>query len=555
MKKRRRLAGLTLLAVLLLAGLAWTLHSLGVFAETTDYLPVPAGDQEIVFLAPATSADAWERLVAAVDMLERESRHAGSSKRRLDVDKTKAFVELTAEVPEVLLSVEGAGEARLRIRWYKLTGENTTNKWIAELTRRPTPPLAIVGGDSSYRALLLAKAMQKYRLQWPGQPPLLCITTATVDRYVEGDDFNADTTDERWPLLIEAYPGRTFRFSFTNARMAEVALEFVRTHDELWPAPRMPAAKAAALAGAGDPMRAAAAAGAVDLAFPPCLHNVKWLDDSFARDLADRFQNLFPIKFPGAHLNPTSIDYSVGDIYQPNPSEADVVGKRLLTEVKQMRDRRQLLLLPASVERARRFLRALVRRATPLDLENLIVLTGDAVGFTTIYRDRDVAWNIQDMPVPLVLFTHRNPVEEAAGFKPLGTGAPTASATGTEDLLLYRDIFEALLLTAYHGQALTALADDVKSGLQQLCWKDTRVVLPGPGTDLRLFQGSGNRSDNTGEHIIVLQPELHEGGTLVGATITVWRIGEHPDPAANWVRVRTLDVEFEGNPQRPKDNE
>ncbi len=411
--RRSRLAALALIALLITGAGYLALLDLGVFAPSAPYRPVPAGHREIVFLAPATSGDAWERLVAAVDALHDESHRAGIGRPKLLLDKQRAFVDLTADVPEVSLWLEGAEDARLWIRWYKLSAENNSERWVKLLTERGTPPLAFLGGDTSFRALRVAQALERHRDDWGGNPPLLLITTATADRYIPNDVGNSDTVDVRWPRLIDIYKGRSFRFSFTNSRMAAMVLDFIRTHDDqLWPGAADNDALVSARLMAPDPLQAVALARAADDRLTPCLTTLKWDDDSFSADLADRFKHVFQRKYPLARdVNPNQIEYSVGDFYQPNPSEAFVAGM-LLPELEALRDHRQLMLLPANAERARRFLRTLIRRSTPQDWRNLVVMTGDSLNFNTIYRDRDIAWNIQDLPVPLVLFSHRNPVDE-----------------------------------------------------------------------------------------------------------------------------------------------
>jgi hypothetical protein len=551
MKHRRIFAGALL--TLVLTGSAYlTLRSLGIFERSTDYRPVPKGHQEIAFLAPATSGDSWERLVAAVDALETEAQKGGNGKRRLHVSKQRAFVELTADVPEVSLWLEGCEDARLWIRWYKLSGEMNTKQWIGRLTERPTPPLAIIGGDTSSRALKLADALEAHRNDWQGPAPLLMITTATVDRYIPGGTPNTTTIDEQWPLLIDKYKGRSFRFSFNNARMAAVVLDFLRTHDALWPNAPIPGGVTSACAAGGAP--ATAAMLATDQVLSTCLYNLKWNDDSFSADLADRFRVLFEKKFPWPHVSPNEIEYSVGDFYLPNPREAFVAGLIVQDGLKLMREHRQLLLLPTGTERARRFLRTVIRRSAPEDWKNLIVTAGDSLNFNTIYRDRDVAWNIQDLPVPLVLFSHRNPVAEEVGFhEPVGTGT-VASGTGTEDLLLYRDILEAILLTAYTEQSLTASADELQRGMRHLRWHERRVWLgPDGGPEPLLFNPKdGNRNDDTGEHIVVLLPQAEERATVTQAKIQVWRIEGDASRFESWILVRELTVGYDGlSPTRP----
>src|SRR5262249_61298715 len=135
----------------------------------------------------------------------------------------------------------------------------------------------------------------------------------------------------------------------------------------------------------------------------------------------------------------------------------------------ELHDQRQLVLLPIGADRARRFLRTLVRRA-PQEVRNLVVISGDSLSFNTIYRDRDITWNMLDVPVPLVLFSHPNPVDPAAGFRAQATGDDSACCTGTEVLLLYRDILETLVQAAYQDGRLLADADALIPRFRQARW-------------------------------------------------------------------------------------
>jgi hypothetical protein len=551
MKRKRFLAGAVGLLVVAGAGYL-ALVSFGFFAPALDFRPVPSGHQEIIFLAPATSGEQWERLVAAVDALQQESLQTGSGKPRLSVAKERAFTDLTADVPEVSLWPEGYDDARLWIRWCKLSAESNTEKWIARLADRSAPPLAIIGGDTSRRAQRVAEALESVRGRWQGAPPLLFITTATADTFVPKSTPNVATTDKGARKLLDVYNGRTFRFSFTNSRMAAAVLGFVRTHHDLWPSAtshiHLAGVSAAACAAATDPFAGAALATAGDDLFTTYLYPLKWDDDSFSADLADRFSDLFVKSFYRPRVSPYQIEYSVGDFYQPNPREAFVVGQ-LLPELKAAHGHRQLMLLPADAERARRFLHTVVRRSTPADLQNLVVLTGDSMSFNTIFRDRNVAWNIQDLPVPLVMFSHRNPVAEDVGFKE----TTAASATGTEDLLLYRDVLETLLLTSYRGQPAMPSSDDLALSLHELSWANGRVrALLASETGTLLFNpNDGNRNDGTGEHIVILRPDPTSaagtggGGLLAQATITVWHLEADSNQRSAWRKVRTFTVTYD----------
>ncbi len=229
---RKRLGAVLLATFVLVSAAYMTLLSFGLVSASADLPPVPAGHREIIFMAPATSGDAWDRLIAAVDALQLESLQEGS-KTGLNVSKERAFTTLTAEVPEVSLWPEGCEDARLWIRWCKLSAENKTEDWIARLLKRPTPPLAVIGGDTTRRAARVARALQSHRGQWQGAAPLLFITTATSDHFDEIP--GVVPTDEKLPRLIDVYDGRSFRFSFTNSRMASAVLDFVHGHHELWP--------------------------------------------------------------------------------------------------------------------------------------------------------------------------------------------------------------------------------------------------------------------------------------------------------------------------------
>jgi hypothetical protein len=548
--KRKRIIATALVTLVVAGAACLALGTFGFFAPAKDYRPVPAGHREIVFLAPATSGEAWERFVAAVDALCRESHASGSDIPRLDINKERAFTDLTADVPEVSLWPDGCENARLWIRWCKLSAEANSEKWIARLSKGSTPPLAIVGGDTSFRALRAAEALDRHRNDWQGPPPLLFLTTTTTETYVPHNKPNVATTDRDVPkLLLDVYKGRTFRFSFINSRMAAAVLDFVRTHDDLWPGGARPVdlalACAAARSVASDPLASMVLAAAGDDLFTTYLYTLKWDDDSFSADLADRFRMQFLEFFPRPRVSPYQIEYSVGDFYQPNPREAFVVGQ-LLPEIKATRERRQLMLLPADAERARRFLHTVVRRSTPADLKNLVVLACDSLSFNTILRDRNVAWNIQDLPVPLVMFSHRNPVDTDVGFDEKSA----AGATGTEDLLLYRDIMESLLLTAYQDKALTASSDDVALGLHRLYWADGRVRSSPAGAESRLLFNpqNGNRHDGTGEHIIVLRPESEDRGLLAQASITVWQLHGSFNQDSGWRKVRALTVTYDSLP-------
>src|SRR5437764_7649897 len=147
MPRLRVLFWSSLAVILLAAGLLATYRYV-VTAPANRPLPVPPGDQEIAWFHTTTSTSTWERFIAGV-------HYAARQEPRLRVDDSRAFPDLTTAVPEVVVSLEGSDQ-RLLIRWYKQSGGVSVEDWMRELAKRDPPPLAIMGGGSSDRALELA---------------------------------------------------------------------------------------------------------------------------------------------------------------------------------------------------------------------------------------------------------------------------------------------------------------------------------------------------------------------------------------------------------------
>src|SRR5262245_47192484 len=107
MRNLRLLVLGALLGVLFLASYL-TLRGLGLLGSETpsQVKAVPAGSQEVAFLMPAASSEAWERLVAAVRALESDWPHLYPGQPRLVADYERAFLHLTADVPELTLYFE-----------------------------------------------------------------------------------------------------------------------------------------------------------------------------------------------------------------------------------------------------------------------------------------------------------------------------------------------------------------------------------------------------------------------------------------------------------------
>lgn len=516
-------------------------------------LPVGAGDREIVWLYTATASTSWERFVAAVrrtaERLERD--HPG-----LEVDVNNAFPRQTTAVPQVSLFPAGSG-TRFVFRWYKLTSDWKTRDWIEALVKRQPPPLAIIGGSSSDNARELAAELNNFCHDVPqADRPLLLLTQATADRVsirgegrgTRGEKEDPSSLAPQVPLT-RLYPDRTFRFCFTNRQMAIAVTDFIWWQTDLRPD--------------SDPV-----------------YMAQWDDDSYSRDLIGAFWEAlhllvaksaanewawwsayaagvlgqYPFQFgifpadrlPWEHSpnieqgsqfylavppTPQIIDSSVGGYATPNRYEAKVASDLLdLFQEQKRTQKRPLLILTGQSQPSRRFLRALIR-AVPEQAGRLVVATGDAISFNTVYRDRHIAWNIQDLPFPLVFFCHRNPIDEEAGFRPANDRAGRAdadkidntAATGTEDILLFGDMVEALLQAAAPATGEPcADAAELALRLADTRLEDDRIVWGSRG--VRLFGADGQRQSGTGEHVVCLRPTFNDfrDRLLPEATIEVW---------------------------------
>src|SRR5262249_27214155 len=113
---------------------------------------LPPGDQEIAWFHTATSTNTWERFVTGIHHLVAKDDH-------WIIDDTKAYLDRTTEAPEVVLGRKGSTH-KLHFRWYKQSSVAKVADWVKVLAERDPPPLAVMGGGSSDRALELIRAME-----------------------------------------------------------------------------------------------------------------------------------------------------------------------------------------------------------------------------------------------------------------------------------------------------------------------------------------------------------------------------------------------------------
>ena len=444
--------------------------------------PVPRGDHEIVWLSFASNYSTWERFIKGIDTaVKRLAKDPAAPK--LEVDLDRAYPLESTAVPEVVLSVEGVS-GKLRIRWYKQTGNWRTHDWVEALMARNPPPIAIIGGSFSDAAITAARELADQATSLGGRAPLFFVTQATKTYLVK----KINQAGEAPPDV--PYRDRTFRFCFTNSRLTASVCDFIWGSDVLRPT-----------------------CGECYIPY--------WEDDRYSEDLREAFKDTVKIR---SSLYP--ILTSVGTFDRPNREESQWASQLMDDLTKQPDSCRPLLVLSGQLQPSRRFLRALAR-LDPNVIPRLVATTGDAVSFNTIYRDRNVAWPIQDFPCDLILFAHRNPVAGDAGFQRVARGAEQGmgsgpGSTGTEDVLLYADMIEALTFTAFHDKKLVADADEMREQLRQMRWNrhDEQVCLD--QQQPLLFAENGDRAPGTGECIIWLQPKQSRGVVLPEGALRVY---------------------------------
>lgn len=427
-------------------------------------LPVPSGDQEIAWIQTSTQITAWERFVGGVQLVCRKVQG-------VSVDDSRAFLEDSAAVPELVIRRENLAGA-LRIRWYKLSGSMNSQAWVDALSRRSPAPIAFIGGSSSDRAFVLAHALAEKK-EWNGPRPAFLITTGTATEYAPID---GQTPED----LIKIYAGRTFRFCFDNAQMAAAILDFISQSPEL-----RPTAKKGELA-----------QGII----------TSWVDDPYSVDLADQFylqthnennQLLTADRF--------QFHYSVGRFGIPNEQELNV-GQFMLHKIGGKPNYRSVVILAGATQPARRFLRGLTKYV-PLIGNQLVAVSGDGIAFNDIYRDGDIKWPIEDIPIPLVFFTHFNPIAWDKDDQP-----PLNRPSSTDDILLNEEMFQIILESALpQGQNFVSNADQLIESFRN--------------RSPSYFDEHGNRLGGRGEYIVVVKPNIGVDRIYPDATIEVWNRG------------------------------
>jgi hypothetical protein len=516
MTHRQRIFAIGVALVVIAAVSGWVAFRLGGMRGTRRPLPVPPGDCEIAWFHTATNLNTWERFVAGM-------HYAARSLPDLDVDDSQAFPEMTAGVPEVVLSWHGIRE-KLRIRWYKQSSQAGIADWVHSLAQRNPPPLAIIGGGSSDRAMELAQALAR-QSEWRGAPPLLLMTTATADKLQSAEETFRELD------LIRVYDGRSFRFCFTNRQMARAVVDFVWNHREL--RPRRPLWSIGATLAVLSPWDALLPCiSARNDPFPAEVFRVQWNDDPYSVDLANQFGYVLMMPpadedgidrpWVGELMARARLDIasSIGGYLRPNPDE-DSTARRLAAgdafhiPIPREPFQRSLLVLPVSPHPARRLLTAL-NAASPEIGRHLVALTGDSINLNHVYRDGPLMWNVRIVPIPLVFFAHQNPVAwDPPPQSDTALAVRLDPPNSTDEVLHFADMVRILCRTIFPqsrsagaNSPIVSRADDLAARLRSL--------------DPPYFDDLGNRRVGTGEFVIYLRPRRPDDPARPLATLEVW---------------------------------
>jgi hypothetical protein len=508
-----------------------------------DPKPVPSGDLEIAWVHNPTSFESWDNFVWGVKRAEMVEDGSPSD---LQVDDSGAFPHRTTAVPEIVIRRKGY-DGSLRIRWYKVTDIATQEAWVNALAARNPPPLAILGGWSSDRAKELAVAMRDKN--WPASRPLLFLITATADKVDPEDD---NTSGDQGPSLISVYD-RSFRFCFTNRQMADAVTDFVLSDPTLrpgsigWPGLRT---ITAAAAGTLTAVTALAAETKIELPSFPAFA-IEWKDDPYSTDLSYKFREAFQQRtgpgsgLPRLEMRVNPVPFSTGRMNRPNPVEAEVA-EHILNNLPPQ-GTRTVFVVPSVTAPTRRVLRSLVQ-GNPAVGRKVVAVTGDGLGVNTFFRDRDFAWPVRSLPIPVVMFTHADPFGwDIPGSGPappkgyeLETPLPGAVRSSTEDIQLFTRLTRVVASGIFPGGSTTIVAnsDALASNLKSL--------------KPAFFDKDGNRVSGRGEHIVVLRPVFPGEAPPDRPHLDAWlEVYSNQAEIKGWqlMHTRTLSHNIAGQPE------
>ena len=243
------------------------------------------------------------------------------------------------------------------------------------------------------------------------------------------------------------------------------------------------------------------------------------------------------LRRPDPRVLSWQLPYSVGGFSRPNLYEAKNASS-ILEELSRIPPQRTLLILPTVTAPARRLLRTLAQSNPELG-RRLIAVSGDGIPVNALYRDGVFAWPIHTIPVPLVLFTHHNPLgwDEATQSVAPPPGYALRPPNSTEDVLHFAEMIKVIVESVFQlpGKSNNSDAELHLPNAEEL--RDRLHTRCPP-----LFDDKGNRLDSTGEYVVYFAPKLQAGNaglrTLPVADLQVWQRTDR-----SWQLVRSIEVQ------------
>src|SRR5207249_2608992 len=132
---------------------------------------------------------------------------------------------------------------------------------------------------------------------------------------------------------------------------------------------------------------------------------------------------------------------------------------------------------------------------------------------------------------------------------------------GTHDILLYRDILEALLYAVADQGKLVGDPLQVRERLGATVWSQpplaraqeeqprlrNRLVHEPTGESRKFFSTLGNRRRDTGEHIVWVKPNFIDDNRVDNTSkISVWSMVPNSN-GDSWKQVESFDVKYNQN--------
>jgi hypothetical protein len=178
-----------------------------------------------------------------------------------------------------------------------------------------------------------------------------------------------------------------------------------------------------------------------------------------------------------------------------------------------------------------------ISEASPLAAQRLVVVTGDGIPVNTVFRDAEFAWPGSSISMPIVMFTHNNPVGWDTPAQPAPPGYSLAPPNSTEEALHFRDLARIVAEASFlpsEGNAPGPLVNRADQLLARL-----------HGRRPAFFDDNGERLGGTGEYVVVVMPRREAEPHDQPPQIAVWRREED----RRWTPVRTLNIDPRKFPQ------